>query len=310
MKRDFLNISDLSKEEVQAVIDYAIELKQNKFQDKSLLNKSIGLIFMKQSTRTRVSFEVGVYQMGGQPLYISGQTTQLSRNEEIKDTARVLSRYLDGIVIRTFAHKEVEELAQYGTIPVINALTDYLHPCQILADLQTIKEIFGKIEGLKLAYIGDGNNMANTWLIAGGLMGLNVSVATPEGYEPNGKAVSEALELAKKTGAKIEITNSPEEAVKEADILYTDVWVSMGQEGKAEKIKDFEGFTIDDRLLSYAKDSAVVMHCLPAHKGEEITEEVFERFADVIFNEAENRLHAQKALMSLLFNGELANRLR
>jgi len=310
MKRDFLNISDLTKEEVLAVIDYAKELKKNKFQDKSLLNKSIGLIFMKQSTRTRVSFEVGVYQMGGQPLYISGDTTQLSRNEEIKDTARVLSRYLDGIVIRTYEHSEVEELAKYGDIPIINALTDYLHPCQILADLQTISEIFGKIEGLKLAYVGDGNNMANTWLIAGGLMGLNVTVATPKGYEPNGKAVYEALGLAKKSGASIEITNSPIDAVKGADILYTDVWVSMGQEGKEDKIDKFKGFTIDDALLSYANKNAVVMHCLPAHKGEEITEEVFERFADVIFTEAENRLHSQKALMSLLFNGDLAKKLR
>jgi len=309
MKRDFLNVSDLTKEEVLEVINYSIELKKDKFLDKSLQNKSIGLIFMKHSTRTRVSFEVGVYQMGGQPLYISGDTTQLSRNEEIKDTARVLSRYLDGIVIRTFAHKEVEELAQYGDIPVINALTDYLHPCQILADLQTIYERFGKIEGLKLTYVGDGNNMANTWLIAGGLMGLNIAVATPNGYEPNGKAVAEALELAKSSGASIEITNSPEEAVKGADILYTDVWVSMGQEEEVDKIKDFEGFTIDDRLVSLANKNAVVMHCLPAHKGEEITEEVFERFADVIFEEAENRLHIQKSLMSLLFNGELAKRL-
>ncbi len=309
MKRDFLNVSDLTKEEVLEVIKYAIELKKDKFKDKSLLNKSIGLIFMKQSTRTRVSFEVGVYQMGGQPLYISGITTQLSRNEEIKDTARVLSRYLDGIVIRTFSHKEVEELAEYGSIPVINALTDYLHPCQILADLQTIYERFGKIEGLKLTYVGDGNNMANTWLIAGGLMGLNISIATPEGYEPNGKAVAEALELAKKSGASIELTNSPEEAVKNADILYTDVWVSMGQEDQKDKIKDFEGFTIDERLLSLANKNAIVMHCLPAHKGEEISEDIFEKFADVIFDEAENRLHAQKALMSLLFNGELAKRI-
>ena len=257
---------------------------------------------MKPSTRTRLSFEVGVYQMGGQPIYILGSSTQISRGEEIKDTARVLSRYLDGIVIRTYSHKEVEDLAKYGDIPVINALTDYLHPCQILADLQTIYERFGKIEGLKLAYIGDGNNMANTWLIAGGLMGLNISVATPEGYEPNGKAVKEALELAKETGANIEILNNPEEAVKDADILYTDVWVSMGQEDTEERKKAFQGFTIDKNLLNKANKKAIVMHCLPAHKGEEITEEIFEQFSDVIFDEAENRLHSQKALMSLLFN--------
>ncbi|RUM60945.1 MAG: ornithine carbamoyltransferase [Persephonella sp.] len=301
MKRDFLNISDLSKDEVYQVIEYAIKLKEDKFMDKTLTGKSIGLIFMKQSTRTRVSFEVGVYQMGGQPLYISGITTQLSRNEDIKDTARVLSRYLDGIVIRTYSHSEVEELAKYGSIPVINALTDYLHPCQILADLQTIYERFGKIEGLKLAYIGDGNNMANTWLIAGGLMGLNVSIATPNGYEPNGKAVKEALELAKDSKANIEITNNPIEAVKDADIVYTDVWISMGQDNNEEKKKAFKDFQINEKLLKFANKNVIVMHCLPAHKGEEISEETFERFADVIFDEAENRLHSQKALMSLLF---------
>ncbi len=302
MKKDFLNISDLTREEIYKIIKYAIDLKKDKFKDQSLKGKSIGLIFMKQSTRTRVSFEVGVYQMGGQPLYISGITTQLSRNEEIKDTARVLSRYLDGVVIRTYSHKEVEELAKYGTIPVINALTDYLHPCQVLADLQTIYERFGKIEGLKLAYIGDGNNMANTWLIAGGLMGLNIAVATPEGYEPNGKAVKEALDLAKNTGANIEILNDPEEAVKDADILYTDVWVSMGQEDTEERKKAFKNFRRDKALVKKANKNAIVMHCLPAHKGEEITEEVFEEFADIIFDEAENRLHSQKALMSFLFN--------
>ena len=302
MKRDFLNISDLTREEIYEIIRYAIDLKKDRYKDQSLKGKSIGLIFMKQSTRTRVSFEVGVYQMGGQPLYISGITTQLSRNEDIKDTARVLSRYLDGIVIRTFQHKEVEDLAKYGSIPVINALTDYLHPCQVLADLQTIYEKFGKIEGLKLTYVGDGNNMANTWLIAGGLMGLNITVATPEGYEPNGKAVKEALDLAKKTGAKIEITNNPYEAVKKADILYTDVWVSMGQEETEDKKKAFKNFQIDKKLVEKANKNAIVMHCLPAHKGEEITEEIFEKFADVIFDEAENRLHSQKALMSFLFN--------
>ena len=301
VKRSFLSISDLTKEEVLNVLEYAEELKKDKFKDQTLKNKSIGLVFMKQSTRTRLSFEVGVYQMGGQPIYIHGSSTQMSRGEDIKDTARVLSRYLDGLVIRTYSHSEVEELDKYSDFPVINALTDYLHPCQILADLQTIKEKFGKIEGLKLAYIGDGNNMANTWIIAGGLMGLNVSVASPEGYEPNGKAVAEGLKLSEETGAKIEITNDPVEAVKDADILYTDVWVSMGQENDKSKKNVFDGFAIDKNLLSYANKNAIVMHCLPAHKGEEISEEVFEQFADVIFEEAENRLHAQKSLMSFLF---------
>ncbi|WP_029521402.1 ornithine carbamoyltransferase [Persephonella sp. IF05-L8] len=301
MKRDFLNVSDLTKDEILEIIEYAIKLKKKPFSDQTLKNKSIGLIFMKPSTRTRLSFEVGVYQMGGQPIYITGSSTQMSRGEDIKDTGRVMARYLDGIVIRTYSHKEVEELAQYFDKPVINALTDYLHPCQILADLQTIYERFGKIEDIKVAFVGDGNNLANTWLIAGGLIGFNVSVATPEGYEPSGKAVYEALNLAKKTGAEIQLTHDPIEAVKDADVIYTDVWVSMGQEGEKEKKEAFTGFTIDKQLLKHASKNAIVMHCLPAHKGEEISEEVFEQFADVIFDEAENRLHAQKALMSLLF---------
>ena len=301
MKRDFLNISDLTREEVLEVIKYAGKLKKNRFSDQSLKGKSIGLIFMKPSTRTRLSFEVGVYQMGGQPLYITGSSTQLSRGEDIKDTGRVMSRYLDGIVIRTYSHSETEQLAKYFDGPVINALTDYLHPCQILADLQTIYERFGTLKGIKIAYVGDGNNVANTWLIAGGLMGLNVSVATPEGYEPSGKAVYEAVNLCKNSGGKIFLTNDPVEAVKGADVIYTDVWVSMGQEGEKEKKEHFRGFTVNRELLRHASKKAIVMHCLPAHKGEEITEEIFEQFSDVIFEQAENRLHAQKALMSLLF---------
>lgn len=301
MKRDFISFTDLTKEEVLEIIDYAKRLKKDKFYDQTLKGKSIGLIFMKQSTRTRLSFEVGVYQMGGQPIYISGSTTQLSRGEDIKDTARVMSRYLDGIVIRTFSHQEVEELGKYSDIPVINALTDYQHPCQVLADLMTIDEIFGRLENLKLAYVGDGNNMANTLLLACALMGIDISVATPSNYEPNGKAVLESLEIAKKTGAKINITNNPKEAVLDADVLYTDVWVSMGQESDKDKKNIFKGFTIDDYLVAIAKPHAIVMHCLPAHKGEEISEAVFERFSDVIFNQAENRLHVQKSLMSFLF---------
>jgi len=301
VKRDFINFYELSKDEILQVIEYAQKLKKKPFSDQTLKNKSIGLIFMKPSTRTRLSFEVGVYQMGGQPLYISSSSTQISRGEDIKDTGRVMARYLDGLVIRTYSHKEVEELAQYFDKPVINALTDYLHPCQILADLQTIQEKLGKIEGIKIAFIGDGNNVANTWLIAGGVVGFNVSVATPEGYEPSGRAVYKAVELAKKTKARITITNNPVEAVRDADVIYTDVWVSMGQEGYEEKKKIFEGFSVNKELLRYAPNSAIVMHCLPAHKGEEISEDVFEEFADVIFDEAENRLHTQKALMSLLF---------
>jgi len=290
-----------TKEEVLQVIDYAIKLKKKPFSDKSLKNKSIGLIFMKPSTRTRISFEVGVYQMGGQPLYITGSSTQISRGEDIKDTGRVMARYLDGIVIRTYSHREVEELAKYFDKPVINALTDYLHPCQILADLQTIKERLGTVENIKVAFVGDGNNVANTWLIAGGLVGFEVAVATPVGYEPSGKAVYRALQLAKKSKGKITITNDPVEAVKGADVVYTDVWISMGQEGEKEKKEAFKGFTVDKNLLKHASKKALVMHCLPAHKGEEITEEVFEKYADVIFDQAENRLHAQKSLLSLLY---------
>lgn len=303
MKRDFVNFEDLSKDEILEILDYAFYIKKNPFANNVLKNKSIGLIFMKQSTRTRLSFEVGVKHLGGQPIYILGSSTQLSRGEDIKDTARVMSRYLDGIVIRTYSHQEVEDLARYGNIPVINALTDYQHPCQVLADLQTIKERFGKLEGLKLTYVGDGNNMANTLLIACSMMGINISVATPPMYEPNGKAIKTALDLAKETGVNIEITNNPEEAVKESDILYTDVWVSMGQENESNKKNVFEGFTIDKNLLSKTNKNAIVMHCLPAHKGEEITEEVFEMFADVIFDQAENRLHAQKSLLNFLYKG-------
>ena len=301
MKRDFVSFTDLSREEVLSIIDYAKKLKKDKFADRTLEGKSIGLIFMKQSTRTRLSFEVGVYQMGGQPIYISGSTTQLSRGEDIKDTARVMSRYLDGIVIRTFSHQEVEELAKYSSIPVINALTDYQHPCQVLADLMTIDEEFGSLENKKVAYVGDGNNMANTLLLACALMGMDISVATPPNYEPNSKAVYESVDIAKKTGSKITITNDPKEAVLEADVIYTDVWVSMGQENEKGKKDVFKPFTVNKDLVLLAKPNAIVMHCLPAHKGEEITEDVFEQYSDVIFNQAENRLHVQKSLMSFLF---------
>jgi ornithine carbamoyltransferase len=301
MKRDFVSFTDLSREEVLSIIDYAKKLKKDKFADRTLEGKSIGLIFMKQSTRTRLSFEVGVYQMGGQPIYISGSTTQLSRGEDIKDTARVMSRYLDGIVIRTFSHQEVEELAKYSSIPVINALTDYQHPCQVLADLMTIDEEFGSLENKKVAYVGDGNNMANTLLLACALMRMDISVATPPNYEPNGKAVYESSEIAKKSGSKITITNNPKEAVLEADVIYTDVWVSMGQENEKGKKDVFKPFTVNKDLVLLAKPNAIVMHCLPAHKGEEITEDIFEQYSDVIFNQAENRLHVQKSLMSFLF---------
>lgn len=302
MKRDFLSISDLERGEISEIIEYGLYLKEHPFSDKTLEKKSIGMVFMKPSTRTRISFEVGIYQMGGQPVYIQGSSTQMSRGEDIKDTARVLSRYLDGLVIRTYSHKEVQELAKYSDIPVINALTDLHHPCQVLSDLMTIQEHFGRLEGLKIAYIGDGNNMANSWLLGAPLSGLDVSIATPLGYEPNGHVVAEAIKLAQLFGTQVEITNDPFEAVKDADIVYTDVWVSMGQESEKEKVKEFSDFQVNKDLLKKTdKETTIVMHCLPAHKGEEITEDVFEQYADIIFTQAENRLHAQKSLMSFLF---------
>jgi len=302
VKRDFLSISDLQRGEILEIIDYGFYLKEHPFSDRSLEQKSIGMIFMKPSTRTRISFEVGIYHMGGQPIYIQGSSTQISRGEDIKDTARVLSRYLDGLVIRTYSHKEVEELAKYSEFPVINALTDLHHPCQVLSDLMTIKEYFGVLEGLKITYVGDGNNMANSWLLGAPLVGMNISIATPEGYEPNGRAVAEGIKLAQLFGTELEITNDPIEAVKDADIIYTDVWVSMGQEGEKEKVKDFDGFQVNSELLSKTnKEKTIVMHCLPAHKGEEISEDIFEKFSEVIFTQAENRLHAQKSLMSFLY---------
>ncbi len=301
MKRDFLSISDLDRGEINEIIDYGIYLKGNPFSDRTLEKKSIGLVFMKPSTRTRISFEVGIYQMGGQPIYIQGSSTQMSRGEDIEDTARVLSRYLDGLVIRTYAHREVEELAKFSNFPVINALTDLHHPCQVLSDFMTIKEIFGKLEGLKIAYIGDGNNMANSWIVGAPIVGMNISIATPEGYEPNGRVVAEGIKLAELFGTEIEITNDPIEAVKDADIIYTDVWVSMGQENEKDKTKEFYGFQVNRELLSKTGRETIVMHCLPAHKGQEISEDTFEQFADIIFTQAENRLHAQKSLMSFLF---------
>ena len=301
VKRDFLSISDLDRGEINEIIDYGIYLKGNPFSDRTLEKKSIGLVFMKPSTRTRISFEVGIYQMGGQPIYIQGSSTQMSRGEDIEDTARVLSRYLDGLVIRTYAHREVEELAKFSNFPVINALTDLHHPCQVLSDFMTIKEIFGKLEGLKIAYIGDGNNMANSWIVGAPIVGMNISIATPEGYEPNGRVVAEGIKLAELFGTEIEITNDPIEAVKDADIIYTDVWVSMGQENEKDKTKEFYGFQVNRELLSKTGRETIVMHCLPAHKGQEISEDTFEQFADIIFTQAENRLHAQKSLMSFLF---------
>ena len=252
------------------------------------------MIFQKSSTRTRVSFETGMFQLGGQALFLSSRDLQIGRGEPVQDTARVLSRYLDGIMIRTFEQKEVEDLAEYGSIPIINGLTDFCHPCQVLADLMTIREHKGRFEGLKMCYIGDGNNMANSLIVGGLKVGMEVAVACPAGYEPD----AAILEFANQTG-KFTFTNDVKEAAKDADVIFTDVWASMGQEGEAEKRRQaFEGvYQINDDLLRVAKPDVMIQHCLPAHRGEEITAEVFEAHAEEIFDEAENRLHAQKAVM-------------
>ena len=262
-----------------------------------LAGKSIGLIFQKSSTRTRVSFETGIFQLGGQALFLSSRDLQIGRGEPVQDTARVLSRYLDGIMIRTYEQKEVEDLARYGRIPIINGLTDFCHPCQVLADLMTIREKYGVLNGLKLCYIGDGNNMANSLIVGGLKMDMNVSVATPEGYRPD-KTV---LNFASEYGEAFTLTDDPMKAAENADIVVTDTWASMGQEEeKTVRMKAFQGYQLNDKLMAAAKPGAMVQHCLPAYRGQEITDKLFEEHADEIFEEAENRLHAQKAVMVTL----------
>ena len=299
MNKHLLKLGDYNKEEITAILDLADQLKYERKHGIShphLQGKSIGLIFQKSSTRTRVSFETGIYQLGGQPLFLSSRDLQIGRGEPVQDTARVLSRYLDGIMIRTYDQKEVEDLAKYGSIPIINGLTDFCHPCQVLADLMTIREKYGYLEGLKMVYIGDGNNMANSLIVGGLTMGMNVAVATPKDYYPD----KEVLDFAVKFDS-FELTEVPKEAVKDADVVITDTWASMGQEDEKEiRAKVFKDYHLDDELMSYAKDGAMVMHCLPAYRGQEITDEVFEAHADEIFEEAENRLHVQKAVMVTL----------
>ncbi|MEE0943865.1 MAG: ornithine carbamoyltransferase [Clostridia bacterium] len=304
--KDFISLHDCSKEEIEALLKLALKLKDEQKKGIShnhLKGKTLGMIFTKASTRTRVSFEVGMTQLGGYPLFLSSADIQLGRGETIYDTAKVLERYLDGIMIRTFSHQDVLDLAEHAEIPVINALTDLLHPCQVLADLETIYEHKGKLEGLKLAYVGDGNNMTNSLMYGCAKMGLDCAVATPKGYEPNGMVTELAKSDFAKSGATLTITNDPVEAVKNADIIYTDTWVSMGQESeKAERIKLFEGFQVDEKLAANAKDDYVFMHCLPAYRGFEVSEGVIDGKHSIIFDEAENRLHAQKAVMVTLMS--------
>jgi len=285
------------------IIRWAKAIKEGIDKEKYLQDKNLALYFTKPSTRTRVSFEVAINQLGGHAIFLQEGNLQVARGEDLKDTARTLSRYLDGIIIRTDSHKKLEEFAKYADIPVINALTDMSHPCQILSDIFTLYEAFGEdIKNIKIAYVGDGNNVCNTWLVGAGLFGLNLFVATPEGYEPSSLYYQAGEDLCKITGGSIYLTTNPIEAVKEAHVVYTDVWVSMNQDRNEEKIQALMPYQVNSSLLSHARPEVKVMHCLPAKKGEEITEEVFEAHADFIFTQAENRLHAQKALFKFLFS--------
>lgn len=300
--KHLLKMTDLSKEEIIDILNLADKLKyenKNKIEHHILKGKTLGMIFQKSSTRTRVSFEAGIYQLGGSALFLSSSDLQIGRGEPVQDTARVLSRYLDGIMIRTFEQKEVEDLAKYGSIPVINGLTDLSHPCQVLADLMTIREFKGKFEGLKICYIGSGNNMANSLIVGGLKVGMKVAVACPKNYEPNDKV----MEFAKEYKDKFTITENIIAAAEDSDVLFTDVWSSMGQEKESEKRKQiFKNYQINDNIMAVAKSDAMVQHCLPAHREEEITEKVFEEHANEIFEEAENRLHVQKAVMVKLMS--------
>lgn len=301
--KHLLKLLDCSTEEIIGLLDLADQLKyerKNNIAHHHLEGKSIGLIFQKSSTRTRVSFETGMYQLGGQALFLSSRDLQIGRGEPVQDTARVLSRYLDGIMIRTFEQKEVEDLAEYGSIPVINGLTDFCHPCQVLADLMTIREKYAVLEGLKMCYIGDGNNMANSLIVGGLKTGMKVSVATPDDYRPDAKVLDFAKDYADFT-----LCNDPMEAAENADVIITDTWASMGQEDEKEiRMKAFKGYQVNDELMAAAKEGAMVQHCLPAYRGQEITEKIFEEHAHEIFEEAENRLHAQKAVMVTLMKNK------
>jgi ornithine carbamoyltransferase len=298
MKKDFLRLLDLSSEEVSALLDRAAELKSGKGSSSCpLIGKSIGLMFDKTSTRTRISFQTGIYQLGAQAIYINTKDLQLGRGETIEDTAKVLARYLHGIVIRTYAHSTIEKLAGNAEIPVVNGLTDLHHPCQALADTLTIIEKKGRLKDIRMAYIGDGNNVVNSLIEAALLTGIDLVIACPRGYDPDRKIIEKVLS----GGGKVKIVSDPEEAVKDADVLYTDTWISMGQEREIERRKKiFKGYQINQKLLSLAKPDAIVMHCLPAHRGEEITDDVIDSPQSVVIDQAENRLHTQKALLEML----------
>ena len=302
--RDFVRIGTWNSEELKTALDLADELKElrkRREPHELLPGRSLGMIFQKPSTRTRVSFEVGIAELGGYGLYLSANDLQLGRGETIRDTANVLDRYLDAIMIRTFAQEDVEQLAEHADVPVINGLTDYAHPCQALADLMTIRERLGRLSGARLAYLGDGNNVCVSLMVGAARFGMRFVAATPDGYEPDQNAVTAARRAAVQMGGTVELTRDPREAAREADVLYTDVWTSMGQEDEsARRRKDLAGYQIDDELLSHASPDAIVLHCLPAHYGEEITEEVLYGPHSAVWDQAENRLHAQKALLALI----------
>jgi ornithine carbamoyltransferase len=305
-KKDLISIEDLTKEEIELILNISdmirIKHKNNEF-FVPLLGKCLAMIFRKPSTRTRVSFEVAMFQLGGASIYLSPNEIQLGRGESVADTARVLSRFVNGIMIRTFSHQEVIELAKNATVPVINGLTDFSHPCQIISDLLTIKDKKKVLNGLVVAYIGDGNNVCNSWLFAAPKMGMHLKIASPKEYMPDNSVVEKAKNMAQITKTQLIITDSPEEAIKDADVIYTDVWTSMGQEEEAEKRRNiFKNYQVNSALLRHAKKDVIVMHCLPAHRGEEITDEVMDGPNSVVFDQAENRLHAQKGILALLMS--------
>ena len=296
-KKNFLSLHDLARDELMSLLERARRLKAGEGARAPLRGKSLAMVFRKNSTRTRVAFEVGMSQLGGQALFLSAVDTQIGRDEPIADTARVLGRYVDGIMIRTFDQEEVEQLARWATVPVINGLTDRLHPCQLLADLMTMQEEFGpQFDGVRVAWIGDGNNMANSWLNAASILGFELALACPPGFDPDPEIVARA-----RAAAAVHLTRSPQEAVEGADVVTTDVWASMGQEGEADARRNaFAGFTVDRALMARAAERAIFLHCLPAHRGEEVTEAVLEGSRSRVFREAENRLHTQKALLIAL----------
>ncbi|BBL67942.1 ornithine carbamoyltransferase [Methanoculleus chikugoensis] len=303
MKKDFLSLLDLDECELESIVADAVRLKRLKSAGTAheyLKGRSLGMIFEKASTRTRVSFEVGMSDLGGHALFLNPQDMQLGRGEEIRDTARVLARYVDAVMIRAYSHATIEEFARYANVPVVNGLSDRLHPCQVLADIMTLSERFGDLHGLKLAWVGDGNNVCNSWILSSALTGMEIAIASPPRYRPKDEIVDQARAM----GGKVTVVADPDEAVRDADVLYTDIWVSMGDEQeRAERLQALKGYTIDSRLLTQASPDALVMHCLPAHRGEEITDEVMEGPQSIVWDQAENRLHAQKALLVRLVAG-------